>query len=385
MTWGKKKKTSRRGTATKAVYIFAAALFILMVIACVSSGAADRLVYREEFETGKVEISLQELTAAGWDEAGGKTQLVSAGEKLNYAPGIANRRADCYVRVRIGISTDSGEVPGGPESYIYGIDNKWTKAGDYYYFKDVLRKGSYAEIFEGISVPEDWDSDTAGALTVSVKAEAIQSRNFQPDFDDVMPWGAVMLEEASAGGSTYNAEPVISTSEVTFDSAGSFQCDTEDLFDIREEILPGDRYSKKVTVKNGSGRPLDMAMNISAEENFINEKICLSVLCGNETIFCGTAAEAADRGSMAAGRIAASDAKEITVEMALPADADNDYAEIQDSIVWEITADDCEEDEESQRTEGMQTGDPSDLKPFAVAVLLACTVMGILVISRRKE
>jgi len=158
MTRGKLKREniSRSGKVVKVIYISAGALFLFLIAAGVFAGAADRLLYTEEFETGKAEISLQEL-----DVTGGEMDMIPAGKRLCYVPRIVNEGADCFVRARICVTADGDRPQEDADEYIYGMGTDWVKAGEYYYYRNILKRGESEDVIDGISVPVDWSNDTA--------------------------------------------------------------------------------------------------------------------------------------------------------------------------------------------------------------------------------
>lgn len=65
-----------------------------------------------------------------------------------------------------------------------------------FYCKEILLSNETMELFSGITIPPDFDERWENEKpTVTVKAEAIQARNFTPDFESDEPWGDVAIEK----------------------------------------------------------------------------------------------------------------------------------------------------------------------------------------------
>jgi hypothetical protein len=372
--WGKREQTESV-TGIKGIYIAAGIIIAVLICTGVFSGAADRLMYTEQFETGKVEISLQDM----WGQMPCRPDdMILAGSQMNYTPRIENRAAECFVRAKVKISTGDKEPEFDSEAYIYGLSKAWVRKGEYYYYKHALGKGEAAEIFRGIAVPEHWSAEEKCFLTVDIRAEAVQSANFAPDFESPAPWGAVMLQEVGKGVDTCCAVPLESTSEIMFESEGTFQCNTDELFENLENVMPGDRYSKEMSVKNCTGKPLALTLKIHADKSRLNEAVRVKIMYGDAEIFRGTAPEAVSQGEFTIGHVPRGEKGKLEVMLEFPAYLDNDYTEIRDCIMWELSAGTPDESVVS-------TGDPSELLPYALLCLMAAAVMILVPVYRKRR
>ena len=354
----------KRGRSLTAFALILSSLAAVCVYA-----AADRIVFTEQFHTDKVEIRLQEIGP-------GRDTFLLSNKKLAYTPRIINDGAECYVRVKVDI-LNGGQCPEPLDTGdLYGLSKGWIRQGEYYYWNSPMKTGNYVDVFHGLHVPENWNPGTVSDLTVSVKAEAVQSRNFEPDFDRIMPWGAVMLQDVAAGTAVAETITEKQISDITFSSAGSFEFGTSDLFEEYKNVLPGDRYKKTFEVFNSSKGDLELQLRIYASDTELNEKLLLDVSCEGTTLFSGTVAGAGQ--TIQIGDIPEGDNRTLLLEMTLPADADNNYSELVDDVIWQLEA-------ENNSAAAVQTGDFSDMKPFAVTALVSAVLMVLITAVRRKD
>ena len=354
-------------------------LAVILIGATAYAMTSNQLSYVEKFETDKVDIKLQELSVVENGETAESEKIVEANKDVSYIPRIINKGADCYLRAKVEVVMDGEcEEPLGIE-HIYGINSDCVIRGDYFYFTKILPEGERIDLFEGIHIPEDWEYDNADGFSVNVRAEAIQSANFIPDFRKDFPWGAVSLQETARAGDKdlLEAVPLDIVSDVEFTANGGFQCSSAELFDEFGSMMPGDLYIKTVNIKNSAVNPMQIALDVTAGDNEINKKINIIIHAAGREIYKGTAEEADQLKVMDLIEIPQGETGTVSVQMQLPASIDNDYTEMEDEVVWNLTAEEVVDD-------SVQTGDDLDVKLILLAGLLALIAMMIVLKQERR-
>lgn len=154
---------------------------------------------------GIVDIDLKEYTL---DSNGRK---VDWADKTNVLPGdtidkiaeinVVDGAADCYVRAKVEITCRDEDL--AEDSRMLTLDNlnvsatNWyyCEADGYFYYKTILKSGdSPITLFSEVSIPSSWDNDwSLEQLSIDVTAEAIQSKNFTPNFSagSTAPWPGI--------------------------------------------------------------------------------------------------------------------------------------------------------------------------------------------------
>lgn len=142
---------------------------------------------------GNVDIKLQETQKDGnLSEKGLKFENIVPGDKFKKDPTITNiGKNDCYIRAKI---TFTEGAPIGDDS----LDIKsaeWKKGSDgYYYYKGVVKNGMNVVLFNEVKIPGELGNNVADkTFNIKVDAEAIQSDNFEVNFESDTPWGTTPI------------------------------------------------------------------------------------------------------------------------------------------------------------------------------------------------
>ena len=364
----------------KGKYIILAALVGVAALGMTYAASVNVATFTEQFEMGKVGISLEQLTVTKDGEVAAAPDTVEPNKDVSYIPRFTCLNSDCYVRAKVEFIMDGQcNEPIGQEC-LYGVNEEWIKQGDYYYCRNIMAKGDVTDLFEGIHIPENWDAGEATGFSVKITAEAIQSDNFEPDFEEELPWGAIKLEELAVGNVCYKvATPVVNTAKLTYTSAGGFECGTEALFDEFMDVMPGDKCRKEVELTNKGDNTLRMALMLSSVESELTEKMTLRIFQGEEDLYYGLLSEAMKNEKVRLTDLAKGESSNIGIEIGVPVDAGNDYAEQMGSLVWELYG------EELPEKVTVQTGDNKEMQPYAYVAILALLVAAGLIAYRRRE
>ena len=151
---------------------------------------------------GIVDIDLKEYTT---DENGNKVEWsdkkqVVPGETISKIPEITcvEGSVDCYVRVRIEITSKDEELQNAIEKVTVNVNEEdwyYCETDGYFYYKEILTdKSEPIEIFSEVKIPHELDNKwSLEEFLIGVTAEAIQAQNFTPDFseDSTEPWPGI--------------------------------------------------------------------------------------------------------------------------------------------------------------------------------------------------
>ena len=211
------------------------------------------------FDTGIVDIELSEYQLNGDKEEKwvDKTEILPADE-ISKIPRIHNDGNDCYVRAKITYN-DTTEID---DSCLYGMSDKWEKADDgYFYFTDILPHGEDVDIFQGIKIPVDFSQDNEGkSFSIDIDVDAIQSKNFVPQFTAASPWGSVEILECKKEGlydiSTFGQTDNKSFMIVYQGSSKELITNHTDFFGNIPYLMPGDVYKDSAKIINNSNNDI---------------------------------------------------------------------------------------------------------------------------------
>lgn len=126
------------------------------------------------------------------------------GNLISLVPQVKNLGVDAYIRMKIDFSQFEDEEESINESLeilsltnVNGFeDEKWIYKNGYYYFQDILKEEQVISLFESIQIPSEWDNSyQALSFDVNVEVDAVQAKNFLPDYESTNPWGDVVPEK----------------------------------------------------------------------------------------------------------------------------------------------------------------------------------------------
>jgi hypothetical protein len=173
----------------KTIYI------LIIVVFCISgilASVTDITSVINNLSIDTVDIVLSE----GMIKDNKKTKFVNGGvvvpgQNISLIPNISNVGVDCFVRIKL--ETDSLSY-----SDFEGFNKKWkfNPLDNYFYYTEVLNEEKSIEVFQSFTIPSSWNNEMADKkFNVDLIAEAIQSRNFYPNFNSEDPWNGQEAEK----------------------------------------------------------------------------------------------------------------------------------------------------------------------------------------------
>ena len=134
--------------------IVTALSLILLTAACaISATKVYELGFKNNFNTGSVDIKLEQLCVDDDKIRNAEPRAVLPGEHLSYIPMVENNRADAYVRVKVDIVMDQDTDTPVTSDDIYmdasrdlaeddvfqtADSSSWIQKGDYFYNTKVM-------------------------------------------------------------------------------------------------------------------------------------------------------------------------------------------------------------------------------------------------------
>ena len=215
--------------------------------------------------TGIVDIELKnyKLNSANSEVEYEETEILSPGSTVSYIPKIYNWGEDCYLRIKIDYINSNINF----EDYVVGFSNKFTKIGDYYYYDGVLNSGEVIKLFDEITIPNNAaELATNKNLIINIYAEAIQERNFEPDYTSNSPWGDVVPVANAQSSINIDVDDEM-TIVIKYQDASENDIQVKDNFLERlKNLMPGDNFSDSLVIKNNNDRKTKYYLGINTEE-----------------------------------------------------------------------------------------------------------------------
>ena len=319
----------------------------------------SQITFTNSFQTGSVDIKITQMekTEDGFQEV--TDHEILPNKNISYIPRVLNINADSYVRVKFEAVMDPDkaieiqeyinqkkEEGIDIESYpitvenVYQVHDNWIYRGGYFYNTDVMQTGESSDVFDGIHIPAEWTTATASPFTVNITAEAVQTKNFTPDFESETPWGAIEIEPAKdeEDNINYGVAKVIGKSPVmTYSGNKKLEGSTSDLFENFDYYMAGDSYKDKLTMKNTSGKNITIYFRTQNKtDSDLLKQMRLVIKCEGKEIYNGDLESSTLSEYKELTKIPARQEKTLEYEVSLPSESKNYYTILKDNVIWQF-------------------------------------------------
>ena len=342
------------------------------------------------FSTGIVDIELDEYTIEDGKEKKWENNIkdVLPGDDIYKIPRISNHGNHCYVRAYVHFVDTPLDV-----TCLKGMSDNWILAEDgYFYYKEILETGKSVDLFQGIKIPVDLTENAAESLfTIKVDVDAIQSNNFDPDYDSSNPWGEVQILECEKEGmydiNTFK-KPDNKKFSITYEGDSNKLIKNEDDFFMNFPVLlPGDTYTDTLLFTNDSNRKVNLYFRTASPEgtdllNKVTLKITKQIGDNKEVIYDGDLRATKLYENMLLAVIDKGKSGSLTYEIHVPEELQNPYSIMEDYVMWVFATDPIAE------IDAVKTGD--DTLKFCttmmiIGLVLAVIGLGMGVVNKRRD
>ena len=367
--------------------------------AAVYASFSDRLNVVNHIAVGDVNISISEYARKGKGEVKySQPSEVLPGQSISKIPRIKNEALPCWIRARITYTGADGALEGLKDDNIGGIASEWVKRGEYYYYTKVLKKQETIDLFQTVSIPDDWTEEHAQQkVTVDVQADAIQAANFKPDFSAMSPWGNQVIHQCvHEQNGTLTCRKGETKLSVEFSGkAHKLVAVPDDFFTNLESAMPGDVLKDQVQISNTTDQEAEIFFQTdttgrSEEQLKMLKEIRFEISQNKKLLYKGTldAEELAKPKSL--GKFKSGQKGSLEFELEIPKEWDNAYALKKTDVTWIFAVKEKEKKEsassdsvdnggnsgsyaqekemQSQRKNPVKTGDDSE--PLLLLLLL---------------
>ena len=340
------------------------------------------------FNTGIVDIDLQQYEIVNGEEVEsmGVTEVMP-GRQVSRIARITNEAYDCYVRAKVAFSKEDLS-----EEDLYGISEDWVRKDDgYYYYTKVLKTDESTDLFEGVSIPTDFSQELEEQrLNLDVNVDAIQSRNFNPNFNNGNPWGDVEILERKQGDYEMSQFKMNEDSNVfTVEYKGASEglvINKDDFFSDFTTMMPGDVLEHDIELKNTGDNKIDLYFNTeTVDDSELLDAIQLQISVDGKEIYNGSinAEELNDKiklGNYGDGKM--------SFKVTVPAELNNHYSLLDSKVKWVFSADEQEPgggiSQVIDKINPVKTGDPTVIAGWIVLLVGSAVACGVIVKKRRK-
>ena len=391
--------------------IFLFSILILALNREVCASFQDRAETVNHIGTGDVNITLTEYTRRNErEDAYHLSGCVYPGDVISKIPRISNQAASCWIRAEIRFRSLSGEPEGLSMENIQGMPEKWKKCGGYYYYTEPLRQKESVDLFQSVRIPEQWDNSHSGQeLGIDIKAEAIQEANFTPDFSKEDPWGDQVIRHCVHETDSFRISESKSTSFTVLFSGNEHRLliPEKDFFQNIPALMPGDRYSDRVAVRNETQSGAEIFFqtsfeNQTREQQQLLEALILQIRYRDRILYEGNMKAESVKNGCSLGSFAPGEGGNLDFTISMPEGLDNDFALRDGDVKWIFTVQEkaepttvpanpgrydipAETGGGSSPSQSVRTGDDTALLPWIFSLVSAGIVLAAWICYRKRR
>ena len=322
--------------------VLAAGLLGLSAYAFALPAAAARR-YRTETENhvrvGDVNIRLTQydLNEKGKRISCREPKTVIPGETVRRTAEVTNLGADAWIRIHAGFENKDG-IRGVDVSMLELASEKWIKKGEYYYWPGAVPHGETIPFLKAVRIPAGWDSGESGrTFRIVIRADAVQERNFTPDFEAEEPWFGTVIEQCVHDEYSADSEGSDIRFKVEFRGGAEGLVKTgDDFFSCWPELLPGDTGTGSVFIRNRYAQAVRIWFHSETaadpETDLLIGKLHLTIRNGAEMIYDGPLSGVTENVSL--GDYRTGDESELIYTLKVPEELNNLYARTDTLTKW---------------------------------------------------
>lgn len=245
---------------------------------------------------------------------------------------IRNLANEAWIRTKVVFADDAPIVD---ERFLTISSEKWKKCGEYYYYTETVPNNKTIEFFNKINIPAEWDNSYIGkTISFNVFAEAVQSKNFTPDFESADPWFGTVIEHRVRDGYITPSEQGNQQFEVVYQNGAEGLVKVgDDFFSNWSTLMPGDVVKDKVLIKNDYALPTTIYFSSeSIDKNKLIDKLKLRIYSENGEIYNGLLSGKVDEIVLA--KLKKGEELEVFYELTVPSELTNEFSLMNTKTKW---------------------------------------------------
>ncbi len=323
--------------------LLAAALLVFATLGAVCTYAyfSDTVTVKNHIALGDVNIGLKEYELKNGEEIPYEnSRVILPGDSISKIPRITNYGEPCWVRVKVFFQNSMENMAGFTEDCLSGVSPDWVRQGDFYYYTRVLGRMETVPFFQRVTIPSGWTEEHSGQkLSLEIRADAIQSAHFSPDFQAPSPWGSqeIQLCVHEMDGEVIQRERNVELSVEFQGQAHRLVAVPDDFFGNFKTAMPGDVLQDQVEISNTTEKTSEIFFHtglVCQREDRMDllKKLGFSIRMDGKELYSGNlmALELAEEVSLGLFRSGQKGILDFTVTV--PPELDNAYA-LRDTVV----------------------------------------------------
>lgn len=340
--------------------VIAMGLAIIAITTC--AFALNQTSLKNTIKTQGIDIKVSSNT----DEE----KLYSAGATLRYEPVIENRAMSCYIRFKLNLSNELLS-----EDSFVGLSDDFVKRGDYYYYTKPLDNKDKVATFKNFKVPTSLDNEDKEDIEITKVVDAIQSKNFTPDFSSENPWENVEIISSEFDGKNYINEVIsIKPIDLTINNNKEISLTNKDILNFN--LVPGDIITNSIDIKNNNGKEVNVDFKAKGEDSKILRSINLKLYLDNKKIYDGDLVTKNLEEYTKLVGLSDNETASLRYEIEVPQNLNNDYQNKESKFEWKFKINDV-------NNNLVKTDDLSSYLVVSIIILIT-SLFGIAIFKRER-
>lgn len=297
-------------------------------------------------------------------------KLYSAGSTLRYEPIIENRAMSCYVRFKLNLSNALLN-----EDSFVGLTDDFVKRGDYFYYTKPLDNKQSITTFNSFKMPTDIDNEDKKDIKIIKTVDAIQSKNFTPDFNSENPWGNVEVISSNFDGSNYINEVIsIKPINLTINSNKEITLTDKDILNFN--LVPGDVITNSIDIGSDNEKEVNVDFKAKGEESKLLRNVNLKLYLNDKEIYDGDLVTEKLQDYTKLASLNDGEKASLRYEIKVPDNLDNNYQNQESSFEWKFKINEV-------NNNIVKTNDMSGFSVVLVIILIT-SVLGITIFKKER-
>ena len=374
---------------------------IMTVLCTISVNAAYTTTITNNFHTGMVDIELENLShnengiLVSSDSSEPITTdsdgaLLGPNSNINRTMEVSNLADNCWVRAKVKITSDDLDQEHLDSMEINMPDKNWNLCKDgWYYYTKPLKPHTNTILYDNIHLPSSWGNEVANkSFLISVDANAIQEKNFTPDFNSEDPWKTAEIQDTvrTLKGNTYDEEVSAEKGflKIVYENdAEQYVKVSKNFGDDIGTMMPGDTITKSIDLVNNSNHPEAIYFRTENPMNDDLAKIIKVTLKMNDTVlYYGSLYDLTKNREIV--NLDRGRSEELFITIEFPSEMDNQYENLNISTIWYFQAKDISTGHLIRNLRSPNTGVSTNIICYAIAGVIALIVLILLAVIKKK-
>lgn len=366
-----------------------AVIVALWILGGIHVAAAEKEAFvTTDIQSGGVSIRMNRYGDTEKKQEWEDVKDILPGQEIPMIMEIENLGEDCFIRYRVRTESKSNQEISSAS--FRGLPDDCVQKGEYFYDMEILKHGEKEELFASFLLPENWEQEEEDEIHIYVTADAVQSRNFTPDFESENPWGDITIQKVSEEDKENQlrvAVPQKGLCRVVVEGDKIITV-PDGFFSEMGTVVPGDTIQGEIQIENGCKQSEAVYWKLESEEHELLNSVELKIERSNGAIlYQGTVQEYQTDRFALLERYAQDEKDSLLFTLYFPEEMDNLYRLLNAQMTWTFRA--ISETQEAdflqeERQETVKTGEESHLFLFLLLIGSASLVF-VLIRKRRPD